>query len=65
MALKKLKELKAGDKFTFKNAMIMKGVYKKVCTSVNGFCLIEKTHSFPGDTFASSEDTFVESFDND
>lgn len=62
MALKKIKELKVGDKFRFNNAVIMKGTYMKKSNSFKGYCLIGDV-SLPGDVFASSENNFVDSID--
>lgn len=58
MTLKKLKELNVGDEFTFKNAVIMKGTYRKKSESFKSYCLVGDI-SLPGDSFAVSEDTFV------
>ncbi len=62
MSLKKIKELKVGDKFKFNNAVIMKGTYVKKTNSFKGYCIIGDV-SLPGNMFASSENNFVNSID--
>ncbi len=58
MALKQIKELKVGDKFQFKNACFMKGVYQKKSKSNNDYCLIGLAN-LPGDNFLTSDKSFV------